>query len=946
MGVFVGRATQMHALQREWRAARSGSPRLAVVSGEPGLGKSRLLSEFVSGLDSTVLVIRAHCLETSGTAVPLAPVQELVHRAYRRCGAQRVREAAGSYLTELTVLEPALADPDAPVTKQPAASSQHLLFAAVRHLLEQLSAPAPVVVAVEDVHWADQLTIDLLRYLSTSLDSAAVLVVATVCTGTPAAPALLAAATRFEGATSITLDELDAKDSMRLAVDLTSGAVQPDADAHLARAVAISRGNPLYLEELLSASDSDELPAPLAALLLSRLSTLSAHARELVQIVSIGDPSLRYDDLVAVTGWHEDQLDQALRECRERAVVTTSHDGRVSLRHALIGQAVRAEMDLGHVRALHRTWALALSGSTAPSPPRTALAVAHHWQQAGEPGPALQAAWVGARAAEALDAPATQAVLLDRVVTLWPQSQPGDHPVGVDVVDVLAQSARSHELAGEYATAAARLDAALDHLDDAVQPVRVACMLVPRGRVQFLWRDESPQPWLQRAADLLPDSGHEGLRAQLLAEWANSLDLTTETARLEELASEALELARAADDQSTQALALKCLAEACQVEDPCRSVELYEAAISVADGCGAYDTMLWAMAQLTATNAHLLGRIELAVEQIAEFLAVARRRGLDNHRTTAFLLTGRAYTSLDLGRLDEADAAAEQASPLVRAHGLGNFCVSVRATVRLIRGDIDGARAQMPHLVSSSHSDLDTAALDPQAWLIWLDEGPEAAADVLVPYLQHLVDMSATRSIAFIGDQIVPLARYLRLSHRNEDPHAPGVPTLRALRDILRPALPHDPMVSILDATLAPVEGTDPVQQWRAAAAKGMPSAGLYWQVDTLVRLAEATPDRVEAQHSLDAAEVLAVRLGSPAQLDEIAVLRRRLADTPWPAGITSREAEVLTLVAEGLTNSEIGRRLFVSRSTVGVHISSILSKTGTGRRMDAVAWAREQGLV
>ena len=97
-----------------------------------------------------------------------------------------------------------------------------------------------------------------------------------------------------------------------------------------------------------------------------------------------------------------------------------------------------------------------------------------------------------------------------------------------------------------------------------------------------------------------------------------------------------------------------------------------------------------------------------------------------------------------------------------------------------------------------------------------------------------------------------------------------------------------------------------------------------------MIHLAEITSDRGEARDTLDAAERDALAMNAQPQLDWIAAARRRLSDRPAPAGLTKREVEILTLVGHGLTNSQIGERLFISSKTVGVHISNILTKTGT----------------
>ena len=124
-------------------------------------------------------------------------------------------------------------------------------------------------------------------------------------------------------------------------------------------------------------------------------------------------------------------------------------------------------------------------------------------------------------------------------------------------------------------------------------------------------------------------------------------------------------------------------------------------------------------------------------------------------------------------------------------------------------------------------------------------------------------------------------------------------------------------------------DGAAATQRWRAAATRFAEAEGpVYWRVDTLIHLAEITSDRGVARDTLDAAERDALAMTRNPSFTWIAAARRRLSDRPAPAGLTKREGEILTLVGHGLTNSQIGERLFISSKTVGVHISNILTKT------------------
>jgi ATP/maltotriose-dependent transcriptional regulator MalT len=948
---FVGRSKETAALWRELARAQSGEPRLVLVCGEPGIGKTRLVSEFADAASSDAHVLVAHCLELSAQAVPLAPVQGLVHRAYRRLGAAELRRAAGVLAPELAAFEPALLEEGAATARPAGDHGDSRLFNAVRHLLEQLSSSRPLLVVIEDLHWADTSTVDLVRYLVATMEDAAVLIVATMRAGTSAARGLRAQAMSSSSTAWLDVGRLRGAEALQLGSGMrrhrvdTTGTVAGDPVDDLGRttwAVHASQGNPLYLQELVSASHVGVLPPSLQALLTSRLAGLSGPGRHVVDQVSLGDPPVPYTDLLAATQWSETRLDAALDEATALDVLSTDQTEQVSLRHPLLGEAARATMDAGCRRRHHRSWATAYS-SARPSSPRLALTVAYHWQEAGEPARALRAALDGAEAAQALDEHATRAALLDRACALWPYADISS--TILDLVDILQRAARSHELAGEYRAAGEALDRAVEHCQRNGDASRAASLLAARGRVAF-WQGDSMLPFLERALDVLPPDGHDRVRAQVLAEMSDALNEEGYPAAAAQAAEQAMQLSDEDEDPATQAMAITILAHVSQYNDPERAVQLAEAAVEIADRAGAYDVMLQAMStRLGASDALLREEESALLEQVEEYLRIAHSRGLDGHRLTANLLVIRAYMLLSAGDLDAALDSADRALPAMREHGLQNHCLNVRATVHLIRGEHERARQTLSGLIRATYLAMDTAAIDTQAWLLWLSEGPEAAADLLLRHLDAVADLNET-SLVWVSEQVFSLARYLRLSGRAADIDDPGVRVLARAGTILRPLISHDPLPDVVDATLALAHGMDGVGLWRSAAAKGTPWAGVYWCIDILLRLAEITPHRAEALQALADAETEARRLGSTAQLAEAEELRRRIEGQGGPAGLTAREVQVLTLVGDGLSNTDIGRRLFISRSTVGVHISNILAKTGAADRMHAAAWGRDQGLL
>ena len=147
---FVGRDEAYGVLRSRYALAESGAPQVVLVTGEAGIGKTRLARQVAAGVDEVSLVLaNGPPGRLASAEMPLAPVQGLIHRSYRRLGDDALREAAGPYLPEIAAIEPALGTADAAV-------DQLRVFAAVRHVLESLGTNSPVVVVVEDLQWADQ----------------------------------------------------------------------------------------------------------------------------------------------------------------------------------------------------------------------------------------------------------------------------------------------------------------------------------------------------------------------------------------------------------------------------------------------------------------------------------------------------------------------------------------------------------------------------------------------------------------------------------------------------------------------------------------------------------------------------------------------------------------------------------------------------------------------
>ena len=742
---------------------------------------------------------------------------------------------------------------------------------------------------------------------------------------------------RLPRASTLALAPLSTTDAQSLASALAQE--RPGRTVDAASIAERSGGNPLYVEELVEAGS--ELPSSLRELLHAHLDGLSPPARDLVELVAVGDQPVRYDDLVSASGRSAHEVDHAMAEAHQRHLLTTSGTDRLRLRHALLGEAARVDLDPGRRRSLHRAWADSIARTTTPLNPHAALALARHRAEAGDPAAALQAALDGAKAAEALDLHDVRATLLTRVLDLSATGQV-DTPA-INEAEILRQAATSSDLAG--------LPGAVDLLDEAISRVDpgnvdlLVELLVVRAAAEGR-RGNPEMPALERALHALPAEGHDRARGRVLAEWADYAvtDFRADEARPK--AAEAMRLARASGDLATEALAMKCLAGAVEIDDPERSLELSEQAIELADRANAYDVMVPAM-----TNSdNVAGGNARPVRGVP-----ACQRGLHppgtptscraQGRMPAHLVGCERPRSRSAGRDGRPPAPSRTlAAPTTRRTCTSTWCgrcgTSSGAT---LHGRVPSSPTHRP----SYHFQLTTPITWVRSWLAWLDDGPDEAAAVLLPDVQRRTEPGKERYLLTEPEILLTFARYVRQARAAKDPSHPATRVLARARDTVTRKQPDSEVAAVLDATLAELDGADAVQRWRAAGTRFAQAEGpVYWRVDTLIHLAEITSDRGEARDTLDAAERDALAMNAQPQLDWIAAARRRLSDRPAPAGLTKREVEILTLVGHGLTNSQIGERLFISSKTVGVHISNILTKTGTSARGEAAAWGRDHDLL
>ena len=351
-------------------------------------------------------------------------------------------------------------------------------------LLEQLADTGPVVLVIEDAHWADRSTRDLLAFLirnQRALDG--LLVVVTYRSDElhrshPLRP-LLAELDRVGWVTRLDVGRLSRQDTGELVARLLGH--EPGEDA-LERVYRRTEGNPLFVEALLGEGELDSgLPESLRDLLMAGVRRLPEETQELVRVASAAGERVGYALLAAVTGQDNAGLAGALRPAVAANVLLTDSDGFV-FRHALIREAIHDELLPGEGGQLHSRFAQAISADPALVPPgRAAAEQAHHWYAAHDMTWALISAWQAAAESSHALAHAEQLAMLSRVLELWEQVPGAGQRIGTGKLEVLETATRAADLAGEFDRGITFAKAALRQIDIAADPVRAALLLETRG---------------------------------------------------------------------------------------------------------------------------------------------------------------------------------------------------------------------------------------------------------------------------------------------------------------------------------------------------------------------------------------------------------------------------------------------------------------------------------
>ena len=857
---LLERQTQLEELARHLRDAGTSAGKIAFVSGEAGAGKSVLVEQFAQENARAARMLWGHC-DALQTSRVLGPVNEVV---------------AGLSALPGTPREPGL--------------SREQLYA---RLLERLSAPNPLsVVVLEDLHWADEATLDFVRFLGRRIQRTRCLLIATYRDDELAPTHILRGV----------LGDLTGKHTARIQVPaLSLSAVEQLArgSRHSAHQVyQVTGGNPFFVRELLSAP-MDTVPATVQDAVLARLNQCSPAARELAELVSL------------VPGKAESWLTRSILDdtgtAADEAVtrgLLRYHDEALAFRHELGRLAVESTIPRSHARALHQR---ILSGLIEHDADLSQLV--HHASHAQDVKALLEyaprAAQHAARAGAHREAIAHLATALRNVDSLSTPELARLQELRANECDVTNQVSESLA-AGTQALALWR------DLGDTAAQSRML-LLLARQYWKSGQKARADEHVAAAVALLEPmPAGHDlAMAYSARAQLAMASDMTDETL---EFGQRALDLAARFGDNRVRAHSLNNLGSALLACGDESGLAKLEQSLAVALEHNLQEHAGRAYANLVSLSVRHR-RSGPVLRYAPEGIEYCELHEVQD--CLSYIRAYHAHFELDSGRWDK---AAQLAAELIDHHALAIAqrvpALVVLAAVRARRGD---------------------PGVDPL-----LDE----AARLALPTgeFQRIGRVAATRAeVAWYRGDLRRVAEEAAnglkaaVNHRDAWLHGElAFWGLRAGLTLQVPSAPAEPYALMIQGN------------WEGAAAAWQQLDAPYERALALAEgPEEALRESLAIVEQLGAGPLGAIVRRRLRELGVRGIPRGPRASTREnPAGLTSREIQILGLLVQGHTNSELAHRLHVSAKTVDHHVSSILEKLDVRSRTEAVAAAFGLGVV
>jgi DNA-binding CsgD family transcriptional regulator len=965
--VFVGRDAELAALTAALDAAVAGEPTVVLLGGEAGVGKTRLVEEAAGRAnDAGARVLAGSCIEMGGEGLPFGPLAHVFRSLMRDTSPEELDAFVGPARSELARVLPDL-DPDSAPSAAPLGEGGTArLLELVVGVIERLAADRPLMFVIEDLHWADRSTLDLVALLVRALHADRVLVVASFRTDElhrshPLRPLV----TGWERVRAVQRIELDRLGRAEVAQQLEAILGAPPSPRLVDQVHERSEGNAFLVEEILGAvqsgADPDQLPLSLRDVLLARVERLAPSTQRLLRVAAAGGPAVSDRLLAAVAGVEEAELDAALREAVEHHVLVVDETERgYVFRHALTRDAIYGDTLPRERVRIHTAYGDALSADPALAGGNVAVAaaLALHWTAAHDLPRALVACVEAAQLAAGY-APAEALRHLERALEIWPQVPDAAQRTGIDIVEALRRAGQSAYAAGALDRSLAMFDDALAELGPEADPERRALLMEARAAtVLDSGREAEARLDLERAAALLPDDPPSDARALVLTALASQRGVVGDFEGALAAAEQAVAAATRVGAPGREATARIMLGMALVYVEGARGLPELELGVRLAEEADDHAIALRGHVNLSDAL-QSLGRSRDSADVAERGMELAARVGLTRSVYGVIVAINLAEAQFHIGRWDDGYRVLTRAMDNGLASPFASVILDHRARIDALAGRYEDAR-----------TDLETAHR-----LLPAREGVQysvARAFAAAEMARARGDAAGAREDlrgALEHEAAAPIARYawqlvwlgLRVEAEASEPAPDRVAALEALSRELPattpPALAYRALAAAESTRVAGREAN-----WTEAIEATRTAEDPYLIAYALLRRAEVAceaADRESASSAAQEAARLAAALGAAPLLGDVRALARRArlrieADAPEAEttkagidafGLTQREREVLELLADGRSNPQIAAELFISRKTASVHVSNILGKLGVASRGEAAAVAHRLGL-
>jgi DNA-binding CsgD family transcriptional regulator len=933
---IVGRDRQLGELAETFAVVRTGNSCTVLLGGDAGVGKTTVVEAFCTRLGDAARVVRGQSVPLGGDGLAYVPIITALRELRQQVGDAALVEWAGPGAGVVGRQLPELAGGNG-------ADDPLRLFEAVAEILEHAAARRPLVVVLEDLHWADASTRHLIAFLARALTDAPVLIVATYRSDElhrrhPLRP-FLAELQRLPRVIELTVPRLD-----RGEVAVMLAALRPErADAAFVDEIhRRSDGIPFFVEELAS-TDCCDLPTGLRDVLIIRFESLTAPAQAAVRLLAVAGNLAEHDLIAGATELDTTELATGMREAVDAQLLIV--DGTAyRFRHSLLREAVLEDLLPGEAAALHKRLAETIEGRTDVVPTETiAVELAHHWLAARDLRKAFT--WSLTAARDGTIDKSESLRMYERALELWDQVEGAETLAGAHA-ELLEAAADVATDAGELSRGLALTDAALEDTDASRQPLDTARLLQKKGHLLSKLNRFGSVETIREAVALVPEDPPSDQRADVLAMLAAMHMMAGEVEEAIEASHASIAAAGAAGAALAEASAritlATCLGGVGRL-DQARA----EFAAALAVSGGDERTMLRHNINLSDVL-RLNERFREAADTALAGTAPARAAGL--RRTWEAMLAGNAAEPmLLLGEWATARRLIDRALDLDPPSHHRIHLKTLLALHQVWTDDLAAADQTLaefrPWLTTPLPSPqyLTIIALSEAEWALAVGDPARAWAAA-----KASLDSRASQNVGSMWWMARAGAEAIAMSRRaigEPFDDKPAEACLRAAIDDLGAVSPSAVARALIEAELR-----DDVATWQAAlatlaGAEGPVHLGAHIH---LRRAALLASDRRAAAAALGDADEIAEAVGARLLQRRATDLRRRLGLGPGErarnragsATLTPREREVLRLIARGRSNGEIGGELFISTKTASVHVSNILAKLGVSTRTEAAAVA------